>query len=127
MRNCVLAFKFILPEETSGFWTTRREDIDRMDYAIKEHLKSIIADQDIDSYEREKAKTVLEEFISYWRQYIGIIVKGQKRVFCNSGAFGPGDWKSQPVFAFDGGTAFWRIQYLLKENKCIDFNTNGEA
>lgn len=123
-------FKGILPKEVSSFWIPPKQELASMDLAIKRHLKAIIADKISDADAGEKAKFVLENFDSYCRQYIGIIIRGEKRIFCNA-ALGPPEsklnWKSEPIIVMDGGAGYWDIQYVPSNSKCLEFSTHGEA
>lgn len=77
----------------------------------------------------------------YVRQYIGIIDKnGQKFIYANflwdgysiwdfiRGYEKPDRyWKKGWVMAFDGGSRYWNIKYIIDKNEFIDFSVNGVA
>ena len=62
----------------------------------------------------------------YKRQYVGFIVKGHKRIFCNFYCTEePLDCK--PVVYADGGACFFRIEYDVEGQKVVKIDFNGEA
>ena len=66
---------------------------------------------------------------NYRRQYVGIIVDGEKRIWCNSffsdGSFP--DWERVPVDVDGGGKHFWQIEYDLLKDECMNFYVHGES
>lgn len=73
---------------------------------IKQILVSEQQDPNLDAlpYQQEKVTFILENLEKYRRQYVGLVVDGEKRIWCNS------------FPAYD----------LLKD-KCTDFYVHGEA
>lgn len=63
----------------------------------------------------------------YKRQYVGIVVDGHKRIFCNFFCADDLPLSDKPFVVFDGGEWFFRIQYDLEDKKCYHFNANGYA
>lgn len=121
-------FSVILPLNVMGFWTPSAGDVEKMDRAIVKRLETRAADSGLSSREREKAKQVMAEFGSCWRQYNGIVVDGERRIFCNAGIGArPVTLGAEPAIVLDGGAAFWRIQYVPSTDRCTSFNTNREA
>jgi hypothetical protein len=63
---------------------------------------------------------------SYKRQYVGFIVKGHKRIFCNFYCTEE-RLDCNPVVYDDGGACFFRIEYDVEGQKVIKIDFNGEA
>lgn len=122
-------FSIILPLNVTGFWIPSAGDVEKMNRAVVKYLEARLADRELSADEREKAKQVRAGFGSCWRQYVGIVVDGEKRIFCNAGGSGgsPEHFKTEPIVVLDGGAAFWRIQYIPAADRCVSFNANGEA
>lgn len=79
---------------------------------------------------REKQRLVIKgQISSYYVQFLGIKIEGRKVIHCNF--FRDEDLfkrkKDSYVFVLDGGASFWRINYDIEKDKCLDFEVNGEA
>ncbi|MCK9555099.1 hypothetical protein M0R36_04710 [bacterium] len=77
----------------------------------------------------EQKKTILKSLSKYSVQFVGIVVDGRKLIHCN---FFPRsanlkDVRNTYVFVFDGGTSFWRIDYDIERDSCLNFEVNGEG
>lgn len=72
---------------------------------------------------------IRNRFSSYHVQFVGIIVDGRKTLHCN---FFPAeddirhDTKTY-VYVLDGGASYWRINFDTEEERCFDFDVNGES
>jgi hypothetical protein len=87
------------------------------------------------SYLTREVGKILDELVTYRRQYIGIVVDGGSRrilVNCFPGpSVDPSDfyayWRQQPVLVLDGGFRYWRIQYDVDTGQFMEFDSNGYA
>ena len=84
---------------------------------------------DILKYIQISNKEIFRNINKYRCQYFGIIVNGQKRIYCNFFWFTKEDknWKTSPVVYFDGGNYYFQLEYDVEERKCLNFTVNGEA
>jgi hypothetical protein len=73
---------------------------------------------------------ILEHLAAYRRQYVGIIVQGEKRLFVNCFRGDPQQhsaWRQQLVDVDDGGLYYWRIQYRVDRKRFLDVDINSDA
>jgi len=104
---------------TTEFWTPTKDDVLAAENQIEAFLKK---------ESKPHAANLWRKLPDYKRQYLGIVVNGHKRIFCNFYCRShriPLDDK--PVLVEDGGECFFRIQYDLNDKQCYDFNVNGYA
>jgi hypothetical protein len=99
-------------------WTPTREEVLKAEEKVEDHLKNNPL-----SY----AADLWRQLPDYKRQYVGIIVGGHKRIFCNFFCWTERPLTEKPVFVLDGGECFFRIEYDLEDKKCYNFNANGYA
>ena len=113
-------------------WKPSVDDTQKALTAIYNFLKSpekeaIWRSGNYEFSERE-IKNIYDNISKYNVQFVGIISKGKKRIYCN---FFPNEiddyWKKDLVFVFDGGFWFWQIEYDLETGKCLNFQSNGYA
>ena len=114
---------------STGFWEPSVDDVTRAEKRIRQFLVAAQDDPDLHFYLKANAPIILEKLEEYRRQYVGIIVDGEKRIWCNFflHVHEFPDWKRDPVFVLDGGNAFWDIEYVLDKDECINFKVHGEA
>ncbi len=109
-------WKFMI--NATEFWTPTKEDV-------------LAAENQIEAYLKTESKfhtpDLWRKLPEYKRQYVGIVVNGHKRIFCNFFCWSHRPLDDKPVFVFDGGECFFRIQYDLDDKRCYDFNANGYA
>jgi hypothetical protein len=122
-------WSFLFDEATTELWRPSVSDVSRTEECIRRFLVSAPSDPNLAAYEKEDAAFVLENLAEYRRQYVGLIVEGEKRIWCN--AFSPDesfpDWELDPVYVLDGGRDFWEIEYILDKDECVRFHVHGEA
>ena len=99
------------------FWTPTKEQVLKAEEKIKEYLKHNSPGH---------APDLWQDLPKYKRQYVGIIVDGHKRIFCNFYRWDR-PLSSKPVFVLDGGADFFQLEYDLEDRKCYNFRTNGYA
>jgi hypothetical protein len=109
-------WKFMV--RATEFWTPTKDDV-------------LAAENQIEAYLKKDSKfhtsNLWRKLPEYKRQYVGIVVNGHKRIFCNFFCWSHRSLDDKPVFVFDGGECFFRIQYDLDDKQCYDFNANGYA
>jgi hypothetical protein len=122
-------FSYLFDQASTEFWEPSITDISRAEECIRQHIVSVRDDPRLDAYQREKAAFILENLAKYRRQYVGIVVDGEKRIWCNSflSADSFPEWQRVPVDVEDGGRYFWQIEYVLDKDECINFYVHGEA
>jgi hypothetical protein len=122
-------FRFLFDEASTGFWEPSIHDISRAEECLTRFLVSVQDDPKLDAYQKENPAYVLRNLGKYRRQYVGIVVDGEKRVWVNS--FFSGDsfpnWTHAPVYVLDGGNDFWQIEYIPLKDECLNFYIHGEA
>ena len=99
------------------FWTPTKEQVMKAEEKIEEYLKNNPV---------SNAHDLWRKLPDYKRQYVGVIVDGHKRIFCNFYCWNK-RLSDKPVFVFDGGACFFRIEYDVDNQKCYNFETNGDA
>jgi hypothetical protein len=136
-------------EPVTGFWNPTLSTILTIEGILKRILelerakfveKAHAPDADEASLEMARGllfslREILENYSSYRRQYLGIIVAGgARRVLVSSfpeatqGA--PEEfpsWQRRWVDVDDGGASFWRIEYDVASGTFLGFDVNGSA
>lgn len=120
-------FRFLFSEESTNFWEPSVEDVTRAEACIREFVAAV--EKDPQAYQREDAGFILENLREYRRQYVGLVVDGEKLVWINSFYFEDRyqDWESAPVYVLDGGNHFWQIEYVPLKDTCNHFYVHGEG
>ena len=93
----------------SDFWTPSTVDI-------------ILAEKFIRMYMSDKMPDNYARINEYKRQYFGIIVNGQKRIYCHF--IFPDEhlakWRKEPVYIADAtGKEFFPIEYDITSHQCV--------
>jgi hypothetical protein len=121
--------RFLMRSQPTGYWKPSAEDVALAEKAIQQFLMAAQDDPASDIHPLYHAEYILDNLETYRRQYAGIVVDGEKRIFCSAftddGHFDR--WMQEPVFVFDGGASFWRIEYIVPQDQCTNFDVNGEA
>lgn len=94
-----------------------------------ESIYKFLKDETYSGPDNEQRKIILNQISDYKVQFVGIITNGRKIIHCNFFPKGE-DFKyanKEYVFVFDGGTSFWRIDYDIENNACLNFEVNGKA
>ncbi len=84
----------------------------------------------IAKYIREQDAGIFGNIESYRCQYIGILIKGKKRIYCNFfwlDEWEDENWEKEPLFVMDGGDAYFQLEYDVESGQCLHFSVNGEA
>jgi hypothetical protein len=120
---------FLFDKAVTGYWEPSLDDISKAEERIRQYLVSAQDDPNLDTYHRESAAFIVANLEQYRHQYLGIVVDGAKRIWCNSFFSDRSfpDWERVPVCVLDGGRYFWQIEYDLSKDECINFYVHGEA
>lgn len=122
-------FSYLFDEATNTFWEASADDVSKAEACIRQYLLSLEDNPELDTYQKENIAFILENLKEYRRQYVGIEVDGEKRIWCNAflGDFSFLNWERVPVDVDDGGNRFWQIEYDLLRDECVNFYVHGEA
>jgi len=122
-------FSYLFDQASTGFWEPSIDDVSKTEKCIRQFLVSEQDDPNLDIYQQENIAFILENLGTYRRQYVGIVVDAEKRIWCNS--FFSDDsfpnWQRVPVDVDGGGNHFWQIEYNLLKDECINFHVHGES
>lgn len=76
----------------------------------------------------EEAITAQEGVLGHFRQYVGYIDNGERKIYINGFTDPMGrDWLSEPVMVEDGGEAFFGATFNVDTGTLENFSFNGEA
>jgi hypothetical protein len=108
-------------EMVSGKWTPEKADIQALESSLDQitSLKATVGDP----------KIHIEHPDQYYRQYVGIIFTGRKRILVNSICevkYNP-DWRERLIVVVDGGPCFWHALFDPETRKFSDLEINGRA
>ena len=119
------------------FWDASKVDTEKALQTIysflshpEEHTTEIRNWEVLQDHIKSEINTILGQFSEYKVQFVGVIVDGKRRVYCN---FFPSreeyfkDWDTEVISVDDGGSWFWQIEYDIETNKCFNFMGNGYA
>jgi hypothetical protein len=122
-------FTYLFDKASTGFWEPSIADISRAEECISRYIVAVHDDPRLDAYQREDAAFMLENLGDYRRQYVGIVVDGERRIWCNSFLSDDSfpDWERVPVDVDGGGKHFWQIEYDLLKDECLNFYVHGES
>jgi len=128
--------------EARDYWTPSPTDVAEMESRLRSALlrqrdaddrlqgRSKGAARDVHTFRSHHIGQILEHLAAYRRQYVGIVVQGEKRFLVN--CF-PGDplqhpsWRQQFVDVDDGGVDYWRIQYQIDRKRFLEVDINSDA
>jgi hypothetical protein len=123
----VAEFSYIFDQDSATFWEPSVDDISRSEECVRRFLASV--QDDPNAYQKEDAAFILENLENYRRQYVGIVVDGEKRIWVNSFLADDSfpDWQRIPVDVDGGGNHYWQLEYLLAKDECTNFHVHGES
>src|SRR5262245_16645479 len=135
---------FLFPEE-DGYWEPTAHDIQDLESRLRPALEAGAREPILlDAYSplatngkkfaREEIEDILGALSDYRRQYVGLVVKGSRRIYLNAfpnvvaGSRDDFDyWQEDFVEVLDGGTRFWQIEYDVRTKEFMKFSANGDA
>ena len=128
-KSAASEWNFLFDEATTEFWEPSGDDVSRAEECIRRFLAAAPHDPNLKDHEKEDAAFVLENLEAYRRQYVGIDVDGEKRIWCNAFISYDSypDWQSAPVYVLDGGNSYWEIEYVPLKDECVRFHVHGES
>jgi len=134
------------PVKIDGFWTPTEQDIAVADRVLRESIHGAIKDptqlfpdltQNADSsvpdsigYERNELTLVSRNYESYSRQFVGVVIDGQKLIFCNYSEGTKVDPAIdyifiQKVFVPDGTVHFLQCRFEPELKTCSNVSIIG--
>lgn len=128
--------------EARDYWTPSAADVAEMESRLRSALvRQRHADdrlqggskggrRDLHAFRSHHIGQILEHLAAYRRQYVGIVVAGEKRLFVNCFRGDPQQhpsWRQQLVDVDDGGLYYWRIQYQVDRKRFLEVEINGDA
>jgi hypothetical protein len=122
-------FGYLFDQASTSFWEPSFDDVWRAEERVRKCLVSARDEPKLDTYQRASIAFILENLEEYRRQYVGIDVDGEKRIWIN--AFFSDDlhvdWQRVPVDVDGGGKYYWQIEYRPLKDECVDFRVHGES
>ena len=121
-------FRYLFDSASTSYWEPSIDDISNVEKCIREFLDSAQLNPKLDTYQKQSAVFILDNLEKYRRQYVGFVVDGEKRIWCNlfydaDDSFY--DWQHIPVDLDDGGNRYWQIEYSLPRDECLHFVVHG--
>ena len=129
--------------KVDDFWMLEKKDIKQAEQLVLSSLVERIKDPDNaqlhpdrksgNEFTDEGIREILENYLSYYRQYVGLIIDGERFIYFNS--FPQEDIEQDSseeewgggIIVEDGGSSYWRILVGTDRNKCVCLSMNGEA
>lgn len=107
---------YSLDGEIEGNWVPTAEMIARAEPIVLKYIEA-------------NDERIFAKLDRYRCQYVGIVVEGKKRLYCNFFELteDEADWKESFVFVFDGGDMYFQLEYDVESARCLNFAVNGEA
>ncbi len=106
-------------ETIDGYWTPSRDDVLAFEQRLGHYLQQAAP---------QTYPGPLRDLSTYRRQYVGILVEGQRVVFanffCNADDT---DWKREIVAVLDGGSCYFEVKYNVHMGTFYDLSIHGEA
>jgi len=92
--------------------------------------RSTGARRDLHVFRSHHIGQILDHLAAYRRQYVGIVVQGEKRLFVNCFRAAPqqhASWRQHLVDVDDGGLDYWRIQYQVDRKRFMEIDINSDG
>lgn len=122
-------FRYMFDSVSTRFWEPSMDGVASAEKCIRQFLASAQQDPKLDTYQKESAAFILEHLEEYGRQSVGIVVDGEKRIWCNSFFLDDSfpEWQRIPVDVDGGGNRFWQIDYIVPKDECVHLAVHGES
>jgi hypothetical protein len=115
------ALDFSPKDKMNEYWTPSEADVSEAERRLLAFLQSGV----LKGSERDK---ILKNLRTYKRQYVGLVIKGEKEVFINLFCVVDGPyWIRREVIVMDGGACFFRVQFSMKTKTFHSLQVNGYA
>lgn len=88
-----------------------------------EHLQA--AEEALDDYDTGALSP--EPRMDATRQYIGMVIDGQRHIHINAFCDDQPNWETELVLVLDGGGCFWQAGYNVETGDITGFSVNGHA
>ncbi len=113
----------ILPADKP--WMPTPRDVAEAETRLRGFLQSSPAT----AYEAiDEKEWILKELPNYKRQYVGVVIDGEKQIFINAFCRSDSlDWKQEMVFVLDGGSCYFRIYYSIGSKSFSRLEVNGRG
>ena len=109
----------MLGRSISGYWTPAQDQVQ----ALEEKLDSYLQQAAPQTYPGP-----LRPLGEYNRQYMGLLVNGQRVIFtnffCNPHDH---DWQHEFVLVMDGGSCYFELKYDVQTGALYDLSIHGES
>jgi len=129
--------------KVDDFWMPEEKDIRQAEQLVLVGLVERINDPDNShlqpdakkgmNFTDNQVREILEQYLSYHRQYVGLIIGNERFIYFNSFPEEDiqrdsldEDWGAGIVVE-DGGSGYWQILVGIDRNKCMCLSINGEA
>ncbi len=130
--------------KANGFWEPKEIDIRQAEQLVLSTLTLHIHNPDnsrLDAdplkgknFTDEGIKEILDNYLGYYRQYVGIIIGEERFIYFNSfpqedvePISMENDSNSSWIEVLDGGSDYWQILVGIDRNECTCLSINGEA
>lgn len=111
--------------EVTGYWKPDADQIQAAEKTLAPVLEAALAKIRV----ADSMRPAVED---YYRQYIGITIRGERVIYINGfekrfaeNPKQPEQWKSQVVFVCDGGHGFFGAEYDMAKGLVRNLNFNG--
>ena len=106
-------------ETIDDYWTPSRDDVLAFEQRLGPYLQQAAPQTD---------PGALSDLNEYRRQYVGLLVNGQRVIFANFFCNGNDtDWQHKIVYPLDGGSCYFEVKYDVETGAFYDLSIHGEA
>lgn len=114
-----MGLDFVVGKKVDGYWTPDRDAVLTFEQRLGPYLQQAAP---------QTYPGPLRDINVYRRQYVGILVNGQRVIFtnffCTTDDF---DWQREIVFVLDGGSCYFEVKYDVETGEFYDLSIHGEA
>jgi len=123
--------------KADGFWEPKESDIRQAEQLVLSALTLHIHNPDNSplrhglfkgmDFPDEGIKEILDNYLSYNRQYVGVIFGEERFIYFNSFPKEDGENNFTWIEVEDGDAGYWQILVGIDRNECTCLSINGEA
>ena len=101
-------------------WETTADDV----AALEAALPAFLAGAD-----HPRIDSITQRLAEYGRQYVGVEIDGEQRIFVNFFCDPAGfeNWRTVPVVVEDGGACYFQVEFVPATGAFVRFTVNGRA